>query len=139
MCMPPLPHKCQHYQASWPDFLFFIFSSKVAAPWTLIIQLGQYDKNLTFLDLILLKLLPISFENSLLIVYPQALGLLLCYYLHYLTIWDKVCVKWDKSRQERKNGKINREAKMNLAEICIGFVKSCHFPVTSRVSHLVFS
>ena len=45
--------------------------------------------------------------------------------------------KEEERKKERK--KINREAKMNLAEISIGFVKSCHFPVTSSVAHLVFS
>lgn len=32
-----------------------------------------------------------------------------------------------------------RRIKMILAEICIGFVKSCHFLVTSHVSFLVYS
>lgn len=52
---------------------------------------------------------------------------------------ERMKAKRQRERKKKEWKKINREAKMNLAEICIGFVKSCHFPVTSRVAHLVFS
>lgn len=85
------------------------------------------------------KLFSIFVGNGSLIFHLPAKGLL--YIITFITqrFGTKESKQARKKERKRKERKINREAKMNLAGICIGFVKSCHFPVTSRVSHLVFS
>ena len=108
----------------WVGLILFFFFFESG---TTIIQL-QHGVQCRVLCLIPLKLLPLSFENRTL---HNSSPVMMNYAL--LSVWC-LLIEREKEKKERQ-----KERRRNLAENCIGFVKSCHFSVTSRVAHLVFS